>query len=284
MILLDHVKRCNAFNPADYRPFEAAGRRIGSIRHDLAERLAAFPDVFLVRPDRVDLARSLADPAARTAAVDAVARRLAASGHCPPPLGEAYRVVGRWGEDPLFLIDRAFVPAFGITAFGVHLNGYVREGGRFKIWIAERSADRRVEPNKLDNMVAGGQPAGLGLMDNLIKESHEEAGLPAELARQAVPAGAVGYCMASEWGLKPDWMFVYDLAMPAGVIPVNRDGEVSRFTLMEPADILALLRDGWHFKFNVPLVLIDFLIRHGFLSPDSEPDYLDLIQGLRRHP
>ncbi|MEO0034473.1 MAG: hypothetical protein RLZZ501_496, partial [Pseudomonadota bacterium] len=30
------------------------------------------------------------------------------------------------------------------------------------------------------------------------------------------------------------------------------------------------------------LVILDFLIRHGHLSPDHEPDYLDLVAGLRR--
>jgi hypothetical protein len=37
--------------------------------------------------------------------------------------------------------------------------------------------------------------------------------------------------------------------------------------------------DAW--KFNCNLVVIDFLIRHGFLTPD-EPDYLELVKGLRR--
>jgi hypothetical protein len=41
-----------------------------------------------------------------------------------------------------------------------------------------------------------------------------------------------------------------------------------------------LLRNTDRFKFNVPLVLIDFFIRHGFLSPDNEPDYPELVRGL----
>jgi len=42
------------------------------------------------------------------------------------------------------------------------------------------------------------------------------------------------------------------------------------------------VRSGSDFKFNVNLVIIDFLIRHGYLSPDLEPDYLGLVSGLRR--
>ncbi len=87
--------------------------------------------------------------------------------------------------------------------------------------------------------------------------------------------------MAGEWGLKPDTLFLYDLEVPADFTPRNTDGEISRFYLMEPGEILDLLRDGYRFKFNVPLVLIDFFIRHGLLSPDTEPDYVALVRGLR---
>jgi hypothetical protein len=34
------------------------------------------------------------------------------------------------------------------------------------------------------------------------------------------------------------------------------------------------------FKFNCSLVVIDFLIRHGVITP-ADPDYFDLVTGLR---
>lgn len=42
------------------------------------------------------------------------------------------------------------------------------------------------------------------------------------------------------------------------------------------------MRDTDDFKFNVNLVIIDFLIRHGLLRPDDEPDYVAIVHGLRR--
>jgi 8-oxo-dGTP pyrophosphatase MutT (NUDIX family) len=281
MRLLDHVTRCNSFDPADYCPFLVAGHSVGALRPALADRLGDFPAVFRTTAQGIHLAETLTTAEARTEAMAEIARPLTAAGILPPPLGELYRVVRRWGDTPLLLLDRAFVPFFGITAFGVHVNGYVDDGRGLRLWVAERSADRRVEPGKLDNVVAGGQPAGLGLMDNLVKEAFEEAGMPRDLALQARPAGAVSYCMATPDGLKPDVMFVYDIALPADFRPVNTDGEVGRFHLMEPAEILAILTSGQRFKFNVPLVLIDFFIRHGILSADTEPDYHDLVHGLR---
>jgi 8-oxo-dGTP pyrophosphatase MutT (NUDIX family) len=282
MSLLDHIERCNAFTPADYRPFEISNRPIGAVRHRLAERLAAFPGVFNVTDGTVRLDDRLASPAQRTTAVAAVLDQLRQAGDFPKALGEDYRVVSQWGDVPLLLIDRSAISAFGLRAFGVHLNGYVRQDETIKLWIAQRASDRKVEPNKLDNMVAGGQPAGLGLRENLIKEAAEEAGIPQEMVQGAVPVGALGYCMAGEWGLKPDTLFIYDLEVPKDFTPRNTDGEISRFFLMEPQEILDLLRATDRFKFNVPLVLIDFFIRHGVLSPDDEADYVALVRGLRR--
>jgi hypothetical protein len=55
---------------------------------------------------------------------------------------------------------------------------------------------------------------------------------------------------------------------------------MENYSLMALSDLLVRLRAGFSFKFNVALVLIDFMIRHGFLRPDDEPDYLALIEGL----
>ena len=75
-------------------------------------------------------------------------------------------------------------------------------------------------------------------------------------------------------------MYCYDLELPADFRPVNTDGEVAGFELQPIEEVMARVRDTEDFKINCNLVIIDFLIRHGLIGPD-EPDYLDLIQGLR---
>ena len=192
------------------------------------------------------------------------------------------------------------MPLFGIVAIGVHVNGYVRTGDGPKdgpsMWIGRRADDRLVAPGQLDNLVGGGHGLGLGLHDTLLKEADEEAGIPAELAATARSVGLVRYAMQVPWprsaempvpppepraaGLKRDVLFVYDLELPADFVPVNRDGEVEEFFLWPLETVKARVRDTCDFKFNVPLVLIDFLIRHGAITPD-EPDYPDLVAGLR---
>jgi len=61
---------------------------------------------------------------------------------------------------------------------------------------------------------------------------------------------------------------------------VNTDGEVESFALWPIEEVLARVRAGEDFKFNVNLVVIDLAIRHGLIAPD-DPDYQEIWQGLR---
>ena len=98
-----------------------------------------------------------------------------------------------------------------------------------ELWIGVRSNNREVAPGKLDNMVAGGLPVGLSLMDNVVKEAAEEASVPEDLARLAQPVGVITYMMNARNGLRRDMLFVYDLKLPDSFTPENTDGEISGF-------------------------------------------------------
>jgi hypothetical protein len=81
-------------------------------------------------------------------------------------------------------------------------------------------------------------------------------------------------------GLRDDVLFVYDLETPGDFVPQNTDGEIVEFMLVEAREALARVRDTDDFKFNVNLILIDFALRHGLVTPE-EPEYLALVAGLR---
>ena len=51
------------------------------------------------------------------------------------------------------------------------------------------------------------------------------------------------------------------------------------FRLMTMNELCACVQDTCDFKFNCALVVIDFLIRHGYIESDHD-DYLRLINGL----
>lgn len=279
-----HIRICNAHDPAAYRPLLVNGLAIGFVGQAFARRLEDFPAVFRGGAAGLDFAEGLDDFHSRTAALADLAVRLSDTGDIRPLDGEPYAAVAAWGDPPAFKVDRALVPPLGLKAFGLHVNGYVPTGpapSDKKMWIGRRADDRRVAPGKLDNLIGGGQPFGLSLAENLAKEGAEEAGLAAEVVGRAQPAGAVSYVMAQAEGLRRDTLFVFDLVLDDSVRPHNQDGEVAEFRCMPVAEVAARVQETDDFKFNVPLVLIDFFIRHGLLSPE-EPGYPELVRDLRR--
>jgi thiamine pyrophosphokinase len=166
------------------------------------------------------------------------------------------------------------VPAFGVRAEGAHLNGLVRRADGLHVWVAVRARDKAIAPGKLDNIVAGGIPAGLTPAETLVKEAAEEAGSPPELAATARPAGRIGYSMG--WheprqarGMRRDTLHVFDLDLPEGFVPRPNDSEVERFELWPIAQVFAAVRDTDAFKFNVTLVLIALFLREGLIPPSE---------------
>lgn len=278
---LRHIRACNRHDLSGFRPFSIDGITVGQVRLGFMEQLLALGLPFVPDAGGVALHAGLTAPEARTRAVAAALDRLVADGTIPRLRREMYAVSESWGRPQLMQMDRAAVPFFGITAYGLHVNGFVRKPDGLHLWVGKRAMDRGVAPGQYDNLVAGGQPAGLSLADNLVKEAWEEAGLAADMALRAVPVGTVTYLMEQDKGLKPDVLFLYDLELPADFVPRNTDGEVERFDLWPLAQVAASVRDSDDWKFNVNLTVIDFLIRHGWLTPDH-PEYLDLCRGLRR--
>ena len=280
MSYLDRIATCRRWDPAAYRPFTVDGQTLGRVSHGVAQRLAGFPDVFVVRDDSVALAPGLDDFTSRSRAVAEVLGEMKARGEIPHWRGEDYPVQLRWGEAPALKIERAASALLGTRRFGVSMNGLVRGDGGLKMWVATRAATKQTEPGKLDHLVAGGQPFGLGLRENLVKESWEEAGIPADLAARATPVGAVSFRCERPDGLIDEVVFCYDLDLPADFTPANTDGEVESFSLWPIEEVLARVRDTEDFGFDVPLVIIDCAIRHGLIAP-GDPDYQEIWEGLR---
>jgi hypothetical protein len=280
MSFLDRIRACNRWDPRQFVPFRVDGEKVGLIRRDFVPHLRGWPTIMGLREEGVDWVNPATDLEDRSRVLHELLVELHAQGVIGPIHGERYPVSARDRLQPRLLIDRSAAPYFGVRAYGQHLNGFVRAREGLKLWVARRAPDRRVYPNHLDNLAAGGLPWGLGLTENIRKECWEEAGIPAALAARAVAVGAVTYCVEGKHGLKPDVMYCYDLEVPADFQPVNTDGEVAGFELQTMEQVMARVRDTDEFKLNCNLVIIDFLIRHGLIGPD-EPDYLDLVQGLR---
>lgn len=280
MRYLDHIHACNQWDPGAFMPFVADGEQVGLVRPSFADELLAWPEMFTRGDHQLVLTARLRGFDERSLALQQVVETLHQRGAIERIHGELYPLTASTRERARCVIDRAAAPYFGVRAFGQHMNGFVRVDDRLEVWVAVRSLSKPHFPGKLDNMVAGGLPWGLSLAENLAKECDEEAGIPADLAAQAVPVGAISYCRDSRHGLKPDIIYCYDLELPEDFEPVCNDGEVERFERWPIERLMELVDTTDQMKLNCNLVVIDFLVRHGLISPEH-PDYLAIAQGLR---
>lgn len=283
MRYLHKVEALNRRDLSSYIPFAAGNVHLGWLTEERAAAVLAFPNVFMQAAGSVVINPALKTPAARSKAIAHLAPALIATGLFPKLRGELYAARNHWSDKPAFTIDRAFVPGFGLRAFGVHVNGIVEKKNGPHLWIGTRAKDMRVEPGKHDNMVAGGQPADLGLIENVVKECGEEAHIKPPLARKAKPASVLSYCFECPEGIRCDTLFCYDLVMPANVKP-RASEEISRYALKPLAAVLKEVRTTKSYKFNVNIVIIDFAIRRGVITPENEPDYEKIVAGLHERP
>ncbi|GBF91814.1 nudix hydrolase chloroplastic-like [Raphidocelis subcapitata] len=152
--------------------------------------------------------------------------------------------------------------------------------GTKRLWVARRSRTKQTWPGKLDHIVAGGQPYGISCRDNVIKECGEEASVPPELAAQAVAAGFISYVSLLPEGLKPDVLYCYDLRLPEDFVPQPQDGEVEEFVLWDLERVAHVIAHTDDYKPNCGVVVMDFLVRHGYITPDM-PGYTRLVAGMR---
>lgn len=281
MSFLDRIDVFNHCDLSRFIPFLVANQCYGWVRPSFADDLARFPGVFEVSDREVLLNPALEDYSQRTEAVAAVVQQLADEQRIRGWYNEAYPVTHDYHQTAEFEMDRAAAPYFGLRAFGVHVNGIVEKSTGDHIWVGVRASDKPHFPGKYDHIVAGGQPVGLSLLENVIKESAEEAGIPEFLARQARAIGKVTYCIETECCLKPDTLFTFDLILPESFVPVATDGEVDHFELWPIEKLAEVVAHTDKFKPNCNLVIIDFLIRRGVIN-ETLPDYIEIKSRLSR--
>ena len=298
MTFLDCIASCNRHDLSRFTPFHMADRAVGWIRSDTLPLLRAYEDIFDFADGIVTLSPRLDTCTARKQALLKVARGLdARDGVLPPWRDEVYPVftdpahpefaspdpTSNSTAEPLAHVTRSAVLFFGVPAWGVHLNGYVEDGNGLKVWLARRGPGCFDFPGKLDNMVAGGQPVGLSVTDNLAKEALEEAGIEAGIIARARPEGGISYTVETPFGLSIGTTFVYDLKLPSAFTPRCHDGEVAEFLLLpegEVTEMAATTAEALHFKPNSALMIIDFLLRHGVL--DGASDRAEIAAALGR--
>ncbi len=281
---------------------------MGLVLPQAAKEFSKFPSYFSVTKEEVRLLdqsdwcietesdESLVTK--RSKALQEVLQAIQAADSIPALRGwrnEEFAVRESFHATPKLIVERAAAVLFGVPAYGVFVNGYTcEEDGSSRpthLWIGTRSPTKQTWPSRLDSLAAGGLAAGMLPRQAMINECIEEAGIdPSCLEANLLAVSAVSYTAFNDdgWGLKRDVLFCFDLQLPNDFVPCAVDGEMESFEKLPIATVLQLLAEPIcnkddsdnRWKPNVGVVLIDFLLRHGFLDA-NDPHYLELIDALR---
>lgn len=299
--LLEIVKECDLFAYNGQGPSNSQSlyylkthdnqATLGHIVPEVATQLLQYPEfVTLQKTNELIINPELSTVEQRSAKVAEIASKLRASGKFITLKGWRNELYTAYypTHTPYFHTERAFSPLLGIVMYGVHINGYIPPASseeELRLWIPRRANNKATFPSMLDNTIAGGLGGGLGPYETAVKEGYEEAGMQEEYIKQNLrQAGVVSYIYVceEEGGLiQPEVQYVYDLQFKEGMSPQPIDGEVQEFYLMGLAEVMERLRDR-EFKPNCALVIIDFLIRHGYVTAENEPEYLEIVSRLHR--
>jgi len=259
-----------------YLPLRVDGAVAGWVSLQRAQRLRLFADVFAMNGASIAIVAALADERTRSIALARVAAELASEGALTAWRNELYAVAPAWGAPPWFLLERAAARHFGVHTWAAHVNGLVQEqesgGAATSMWVARRSAAKAIDPGMLDNLVGGGIAAGATVDGTVVKEAWEEAGIAATLAASARPSASLHIRRDQPDGLQWETIFACDLALPASFVPANQDGEAvahRRVSLAEAARLIALDQGPDVVTADASLVVLDCLLRHGAVPPDS---------------
>ena len=132
------------------------------------------------------------------------------------------------------------------------------------LWIARRSFTKATDPGKHDNLIGGGVPDGQSPRQALVREGWEEAGLTPTQMQAAQEGSVLRLQRDIPEGLQHEWLYVFDLLLPADARPHNQDGEVAGFDCLPLAQALQLAA-GDTMTVDAALVTLDFALRRALL-------------------
>ena len=282
MALIDRIRAVQQRSPASFSPFAIDGEIVGFLPRDLAKQLCdVFSTSFSINDGQLVFLQAVTDFEARSLVLANISDFFLAEGLMPKPRNELYPIKNNWNQKPFAELERNASIPLGLITYGVNLHAWtLNEAGQQLLWVGKRSLNKQTEPGKLDHLAAGGQPAHLGLHENMIKEAEEEASVPVHLAKMCKSAGSVSGHYHGQF-CRRFIHYNFDLELPAEFLPKPMDGEVENFELMPPHEVIDLLRSGYHFDLESGVAVIDWLIRHGHVHAENEPDF-DLVEsGLR---
>lgn len=275
--LLHLINQANNADLADFYPLYINQQHVGLIKKTTLPLLADYLPSLLKEGDSLHLQGEYQTLSQQFADM---AKSLYQQGILQEWRDERFPIKSAFNALVLAVIERAAIPIIGACGYGTHLNGLVRKKDGLYMWLSKRASTKAIEPNKWDQIAAGGLPHGIAAHKNMQKEAQEEAGIPFALSQDLHSVGMIAYRRDFPYGIRADRMLIYDLFLPESFTPKNQDGEAQAFVCLPLCEVLELLEnEGAQIKFNSALVMIDCLIRYGIITPDY-PIYEQLCQSI----
>ena len=178
----------------------------------------------------------------------------------------AGRVVQHWRDEQLAVcnaqgeqiatVERGIVRPLGMDTQAVHLVGLAPDG---RVWVQQRALCKANEPGLWDTLMGGMVSAQDSIESALARETWEEAGLrlaqltalhrggEVVLRKPSADGADAGYVVE-----RVDW---YRCTVPEGVQPLNQDGEVAQFELLELGQLAQRLQRD-EFTTEAALILL----------------------------
>jgi 8-oxo-dGTP pyrophosphatase MutT (NUDIX family) len=239
------------------QPLWAGASVIGSVEADFLNQISLQPTIYLREQLSKEERSNIVGWCVHgdvTTTLNELARALHDAG-----------LAGAWRDEQLAVdnengqrvgtVERAAVRPLGITTHAVHLAAQTFDG---RHWVQQRAFNKSNDPGLWDTLMGGMVSAFDTLQTALQRETWEEAGLHIAdvqglryggrltTRRPAVDGNGAGYVVEHI-----DW---YGCTLPDGLIPLNQDGEVEQFALMDSRELISAMERG-EFTLEAALIL-----------------------------
>jgi 8-oxo-dGTP pyrophosphatase MutT (NUDIX family) len=155
-------------------------------------------------------------------------------------------------------IERGAVRPLGIATLAVHVVGQTIDG---RFWVQQRAFNKPNDPGKWDTLMGGMVSAEDTVETALVRETWEEAGLHIRDLQNLRYGGRQSNCRPSSdgaAGYMQEFIEWYVATVPDGMTPINQDGEVAQFVLMDDDELLAAMQRG-EFTTEAALIMASLL-------------------------